>query len=319
MKSYMESFINRLLAKIRLKQSHVVVGLDPVHEFLPETIIKNRKDTLERIGSAIIDFNQAIIDAIYDLVPAIKPQIAYYERYGIEGIKAFVETVKYAKKKGLIIIEDAKRNDIGSTANAYSDGHIGKVSIKGEDVPVFDVDAITVTPFLGLDGILPFIKDSEKYSKGIFILVKTSNPSAPDLQDLTIQTASGQVKLYEILAQFVNKWGSNLIDDSGYSAVGAVVGATYPNDAKILRKLMPHNYFLVPGFGAQGGGVNDIINSFNEDGYGALISASRSINYAFNDSTKYGDSDFDKAARETVKNMNNEINNALSIKGILNW
>ena len=316
----MESFVKKLIINIKRKKSHVVVGLDPVYDFFPKSIIRNHNSSIEGIGLAIFEFNKFIIDAVYDLIPAVKPQIAFYERYGIDGIKAFIKTVSYAKEKGLIVIEDAKRNDIGSTAKAYSDGHIGRVKInKNINVPIFDVDAITVNPYLGSDGIIPFVDDCGKYSKGIFILVKTSNPSSCEFQDLFVKDKNSCMKLYEVIAQFVNKLGEDLIDDSNYSSVGAVVGATFPNEATILRKLMPHSYWLVPGYGAQGGSVDDIIRCFNNDGLGAIVSSSRGINYAYINSEKYNDKHFDDAARNAVKEMNNSINNALKNKGILNW
>ena len=316
----MESFVKKLIVNIKRKKSHVVVGLDPVHEFFPKSIIRNHISSIDSIGLAIYEFNKLIIDAVCDLIPAVKPQIAFYERYGIHGIKAFIKTVSYAKEKGLMVIEDAKRNDIRSTAKAYSDGHLGRVNISNnEDVPIFDVDAITVSPYLGSDGIIPFIDDCRKYSKGIFILVKTSNPSSFEFQDLLIKDENAFIKLHEVVAKFVNHLGKDLIDDSSYSPVGAVVGATYPNDALILRKLMPKSYFLVPGYGAQGGNVDDIINCFNDDGLGALVSSSRGINYAYINSEKYSDKNFDEAARNAVKEMNISINNVLNCKGILNW
>lgn len=315
----MESFIKRLTANINRKKSHVVVGLDPRPDLFPQSIIANHGSCLSHTGQAIFEFNRALIDALHDLVPAVKPQIAFYERYGIEGIKAFIKTAAYARKKGLVVIEDAKRNDIGSTAEAYSDGHLGRVSMDHEEVPVFDVDALTVTPYLGSDGIRPFIKDCSRYAKGIFILVKTSNPSSSELQDLLVKHGDVHVRFYEIVAKLVHTLGKDLIDDSGYSPVGAVVGATYPGEAAVLRKLMPESYLLVPGYGAQGGTAHDIVDCFNKDGMGALISSSRGINYAYINSERYTEKDFDKAARYAVKEMNESINNALGCRGISSW
>lgn len=313
------SFADKLINKVKEKKSHVVVGLDPDHENFPQTIKKMASRSIEDIGSAIIEFNLRLIEAIHDLVPAIKPQIAFYERYGIEGIKAFFKIVNYGKEKGLIVIEDAKRNDIGSTAGAYSDGHIGKVRIDSHDIPTFDVDALTVNPYLGSDGIFPFIRDVKKYSKGIFVLVKTSNPSSVDLQDIKLLYGGREQKLYEVVARLVNIWGGDTIGSSGYSSVGAVVGATFPQDAKILRKLIPNAYFLVPGYGAQGGKASDVVHCFNKDGYGALIAASRSINYAFKNDKKFKDHEFAEAAREAVIKMNNDINDSLRRNNLLNW
>lgn len=310
----MKSFIDNLIEKIQEKKSHVVVGLDPDYELMPKYIV-NKTKMLDDVTETIFEFNSSIIDSVCDLVPAIKPQIAFFERYGIAGIKAFEKTVNYGKQKGLIVIEDAKRNDIGSTAMAYSEGHLGKVEIDGQKISVFDVDAITVNPYLGSDSIDPFLHDVQKYQKGIFVLVKTSNQSSIEIQDTKIINDNGEkYKLYELIAKLVDKWGKPLIGNSGYSSVGAVVGATFPKDAEILRKLMPNNYFLVPGYGAQGGSARDVINCFNKDGYGALISASRSINYAYMSSTKHGDKDFSKATREAVIKMNSEINQLLKYK-----
>ncbi|MCL4477407.1 MAG: orotidine-5'-phosphate decarboxylase [Nitrospirae bacterium] len=313
------SFSDYLIANIIKKKSHVIVGLDPDYDNLPESIKGATPLSIKGICMAITEFNCRLIDAIYDLVPAIKPQIAFYERYGIEGIRAFIKTVKYGKKKGLIVIEDAKRNDIGSTAKAYSDGHIGKVRVDSHDASIFDVDAMTVNPYLGSDGILPFLDDVKTYSKGIFILVKTSNPSSVDLQDIKVRYEGQKARLYEVVAKLVNRWGSNTIGSFGYSSVGAVVGATFPRDARKLRKLMPKAYFLVPGYGAQGGKASDVINCFNKDGCGALIAASRSINYAYRHDKRFKDSQFAEAAREAVIGMNTEINNELRKNKLLNW
>lgn len=312
----MKSFVARLIEAIREKKSHVVVGLDPVYEHLPSKVKQNKSVTLSGAAEAITHFNTALIDAVHELVPAVKPQIAFYERYGLDGLKAFVETVNYARRRGLIVIEDAKRNDIGSTAHAYSDAHIGRVSLGNHLAPVFDVDAITVNPYLGSDGILPFLEDSSKYAKGIFVLVKTSNPSSSEFQDLLVRGEGRGRKMYEVVAELVDQWGLDQIDGSGYSSVGAVVGATYPEDAKVLRKLMPRAYFLVPGFGVQGANAGDVVHCFNDDGYGALIAASRSIDYAFQTSNRYGENDFTEAARESVTAMNSQINQEIRKRGI---
>lgn len=315
----MQSFVDRLIIKIKEKRSHIVVGLDPVYENLPDVVKQGKPFDLNGIGKAIEEFNIKLIDAIADLVPAIKPQIAFYERYGIEGIKAFVKTVNYGKEKGLIVVEDAKRNDIGSTAAAYSDGHIGKIQVKDHSISVFNVDAITVNAYLGSDGIIPFLENVKKFGKGIFILVKTSNPSSVDLQDVGIIYRGKKQKLFEHVARLVNEWGENHIGKSGYSSVGAVVGATFPEDAKILRELMPKAYFLVPGYGAQGGKASDVVQCFNRDGLGALVAASRSINYAYKKSDKYTNKEYAEAARDAVLRMNSEINFELDIRKMLCW
>jgi orotidine-5'-phosphate decarboxylase len=304
-------FSDRLVQQIKNKRSHVIVGLDPNYSDLPKCVRKGSVTTLRKVGKAISEFNRVLIDAIFDLVPAVKPQIAFYERYGIEGIKAFIETVGYAKERGLIVVEDAKKNDIGSTATAYSEGHIGKVTVNGHSFPVFDVDAITVNPYLGTDSMLPFLREAKDNGKAIFVLVKTSNPSSTDLQDLEVIVLGRKMRLYERVAALVNDWGRETVGQSHYSSVGAVVGATFPRDAKILRKAMPHTYFLVPGYGVQGGKAEDVVHCFNKDGYGALVAASRSINYAYKYSTEYKDNEFAEAAREAVRTMNNEINGQL--------
>jgi orotidine-5'-phosphate decarboxylase len=312
-------FIDRLIKQIYTKKSHIVVGLDPNIEQFPRHLTLKLKNNLFDCGKIITYFNKKIIDSIYDLVPAVKPQLAYYEKYGIDGLKAFNETVKYAKNKGLLVIADAKRNDIGSTAQSYSIGFLGKVNINKKLTWVFDVDALTVNPFLGSDGILPFIDDVNHYSKGIFVLVKTSNPSSGEIQDLVIIQSHKKLKLYEVIANLANKWASLSIGKNGYSSVGAVVGATYPKEAKILRKKMPKMFFLVPGYGAQGGKAADMVNFFNKDGLGAIIASSRKINYAYRFDKKFNENEFDVAAREAVLDMNKDINTALFKAKLLNW
>ena len=311
-------FADKLIKEIKWKKSHVVVGLDPVFELFPDHLRKHAK-SLKDVGISIYRFNQKLIDSIYDLVPAVKPQIAFYERYGLPGLEAFYKTVQYAKKKGLIIIEDAKRNDIGSTAVAYSDAHIGKVRIGKKLFPVFDVDALTVNAYLGSDGVLPFIKNVQRFNKGIFILVKTSNKSSFELQDIIVKYKRKEVHLYEILANYVNIWSKDLIGKSGYSSIGVVVGATFPIEARKLRKLLPHSYFLVPGFGAQGGKAEEMVNFFNKDGLGALISSSRAINYAYLNEPIISHNRFALASRKAVQRMNEEINFVLGKNKLLAW
>lgn len=311
-------FVDKLIKKVKNKKSHVVIGLDPIFENFPNQFKKN-VSSLSSIGKKIWEFNKCIIDYTYDIVPAVKPQIAFYERYGLDGLLAFTKTVEYAKKNGLIVIEDAKRNDIGSTAMAYSDGHIGRVTIKNKIIPVFDVDAITVNPYLGSDGILPFIKNVQRYNKGIFVLVKTSNKSSVELQDVLIRYKNKNIKFYELVASYVNKWASNCIGKRGYSSVGVVVGATFPKEASTLRRLLPKSYFLVPGFGVQGGKAKDMIRFFNSDGFGALISSSRGINYAYIFDENEKGNKFDIAARNAAIRMNNSINTILYKSNLLRW
>ena len=278
----MKNIVDELNEKIIKLKSPVVVGLDPVIEKIPNYYKKDLKDSTDKlsaISEIFYNFNKDIIDSICDIVPAVKPQMAFYEMYGEAGIRAFINTVKYAKSKGLLVIEDAKRNDIGNTARAYAKGHIGKVDCgDGNKVPVFDVDFITVSPYLGLDSIEPFIDECKENNKGIFILVKTSNPSSADIQDKVDENGEN---IYESVAKHVKKCGEELIGETNYTSIGAVVGATFPKEALKLRKIMDNNIFLVPGYGAQGATAKDIINCFNEDGLGALINASRSIIYAY--------------------------------------
>ncbi len=308
-------FVDRLIKKIKETNNPSVVGLDPRLEFIPahikEKAFKESGEGLAGAAAAILDFNKKIIDAVYDVVPAVKPQLAYYEMYGIEGIKAFYGTIEYAKSKGLIVIADGKRNDIGSTAEAYSAAYLGSTSVNGKNIPVFDSDALTVNPYLGYDGIKPFLSDCESYGKGIFVLVKTSNKSSGQLQDMLTQYGKS---IYEIVAELVNDWGKAQVGEFGYSSIGAVVGATYPNQAKILRGIMKKAYILVPGYGAQGGTAKDAAHCFNKDGLGAVINASRSIMCAYQSekwSSRFTEEEFDKACREEAISMKEEINQIL--------
>ncbi len=310
-------FIDRLIESIGKKNNPTVVGLDPKIEYVPafirEKAFKEFGVNLKGASEAIIRFNRLLIDAIYDLVPAVKPQLAYYEMYGVEGMIAFDETCKYAKSKGLLVIADGKRNDIGSTAEAYSKAFLGETVLAGEiKEKAFDTDALTVSPYLGVDGIKPFVDDCLNNEKGIFVLVKTSNKSSGQLQDLVTQDCRS---IYEIMAGYVNEWGRNVTGKYGYSSVGAVVGATYPNQAKLLRSIMKNAYILVPGYGAQGGTARDCVNSFNKDGLGAIVNASRSIMCAYMSDTwknMYNEENFAEAARAEVIRMKDDLNSALA-------
>jgi orotidine-5'-phosphate decarboxylase len=315
--------IDKLIDNILQKEAPVAVGLDTRLEYIPDSITKHYIDKDGKIdfagaSDAIIAFNRKIIDALYDLIPAVKIQIAYYEMYGIEGIRAFKETSAYARDKGLIVISDIKRNDINTTAAAYSAAYIGRTPLPGGDDNAFDSDFITVNPYFGTDGISPFIADCKRYGKGLFILVKTSNPSSGEIQDLV---SEGR-RIYEIVADKVSEWGSNLKGKYGYSSVGAVVGATYPEQGIALRKRMPGIFFLVPGYGAQGARVEDIAGCFDDKGLGALINASRSVICAYKRDAwkdKYKLGEFDAAARAEVLKMKTEIDRALSAKGSKPW
>ena len=285
--------INKLVENIKKTGAPIVVGLDPMMKFIPEFITKKAfaeyGETLEGAAEAIWQYNKGIVDAIYDLVPAVKPQIAMYEQFGIPGLVAFDKTVKYCKEKGLIVIGDIKRGDIGSTSAAYATGHLGKVQVGSKSYYGFDEDFATVNPYLGSDGINPFIKVCNEQDRGIFILVKTSNPSSGEFQD---QLINGR-PLYELVGEKVNEWGASSMDGD-YSNVGAVVGATYPEMGRVLRKVMPKAYILVPGYGAQGGQGKDLVDFFNPDGLGAIVNSSRGIIAAYTKEqyAKFGEKNF---------------------------
>jgi len=310
-----DNLADRLLDAIDEKKNPSVVGLDPRLWRIPEHIKKESEEKtnnpFEAAGRAIVKFNRGIINAICDIVPAVKPQIAFYEKYGFEGIKAFKETINYAKEKGLIVIEDVKRNDIGSTAKAYASAHLGEVDMIDGEALSFDGDMVTVNPYLGYDGIKPFVEVCEEYGKGIFVLNKTSNPSSTELQDLV--TDDNKI-IYEVMAELINEWGKDLIGERGYSSVGAVVGATYPEEAEKLRDIMDNNLLLVPGYGSQGGTADDVIPCFNEDGYGAIVNSSRGIDYAYEKepfSDRFGPKEFDEASRKAALVMKEDIMDSL--------
>ncbi len=304
--------ISRLIEAIKKKDAPIVVGLDPVLSFVPSRIIKEETDekgeTLDAAASAILRFNKAIVDSVCDLVPAVKPQIAMYEQYGIPGLIAFTETVNYCRSKGLIVIGDVKRGDIGSTSTAYANAHLGKVKVGSKEIPVFDEDFATVNPYLGSDGIKPFIDVCNSNDKGIFILVKTSNPSSGEFQDKVLHDMDST--LYEAVGIKVNEW-AKLSMDGSYSNIGAVVGATYPKMGEILRRIMPNSFILVPGYGAQGGRGKDLKPFFNSDGLGAIINSSRGIIAAYtkDEYKKFGEDGFADAARAAVIDMKEDIRN----------
>ena len=304
--------INKLVAGIKKTNAPIVVGLDPTLKMIPEHIMKaaiaEHGETLEAAGEAIWQFNKAIVDAVYDLIPAVKPQIAMYEQFGIPGLVAFKRTVDYCKEKGLVVIGDIKRGDIGSTSEAYAIGHLGKVTIGSNTCYGFDEDFVTVNPYLGSDGVNPFIKICKEENKGLFILVKTSNPSSGEFQDQMI----GEKTLYQMVGEKVAEWGNDCMGED-YSYIGAVVGATYPEVGKIMRKVMPKSYILVPGYGAQGGKGKDLVHFFNEDGLGAIINSSRGIIAAYQQEAyaKFGAQNFADASRQAVIDMREDIASAL--------
>jgi orotidine-5'-phosphate decarboxylase len=305
-------FADRLCAAIARTGSPVVVGLDPRLEVLPASILaacRRQYGTTPRAAAeALWQFNRGIIDAVHDLVPAVKPQLAFYACYGVEGMRAFAHTVQYARQAGLLVIADAKCNDIGSTAAAYADAFLGVPDLFGSETQSdFAADALTVTPFLGRDGIEPFVARARQCGKGLFVLVKTSNPSSSEVQDILVNGHP----LYENLGALVEAWGADNRGACGYSAVGAVVGATFPAQGRRLRALMPHTLFLVPGYGAQGATAADVVGCFDTAGQGALINASRSIIFAYRSSTQHGPEGYAKAAREATQTMIQELQHAL--------
>ena len=304
--------INKLIANIKKTNAPIVVGLDPMLNYVPEHVQKKAfaeyGETLEGAAEAVWQFNKAIVDATYDLIPAVKPQVAMYEQFGVPGMAAYEKTVSYCQEKGLVVIGDIKRGDIGSTSAAYAVGHLGKVKVGNNSFAGFDEDFVTVNPYLGTDGVKPFVDVCKEEKKGIFVLVKTSNPSSGEFQDRIIDGRP----LYEWVGEQVAAWGEEHMGDD-YSYVGAVVGATYPEMSRILRKLMPNTYFLVPGYGAQGGTAKDLKYCFNEDGLGAIVNSSRGIIAAYKSASyeKFGPTHFADASRQAVIDMVADINSVL--------
>ena len=297
--------IDKLVSKIQKLNAPIVVGLDPNLAFVPDHIKKQFEgiqDPMEAAAESIFLFNKGIVDAVCDLIPAVKPQIAMYEQFGVPGLRAFQKTVEYCHEKDLVVIGDIKRGDIGSTSEAYARGHIGNAS-------PFNEDFVTLNPYMGSDSVKPFINYAKPDKKGVFILVKTSNPSSGEFQDQKI----GDRTLFEMVADKVNEWGSDYVGECGYSYVGAVVGATYPEQAALVRTLMPKAYILVPGYGAQGATAKDILPNFNEDGLGAIVNSSRGIIAAYKNEkyAKFGPEHYDEAARAAVIDMQKDITSVL--------
>ena len=307
--------INKLIDRIQKTHAPVVAGLDPMLSYVPEHVQKRAYaeygETLRGAAEAIWQFNREIVDHICDLIPAVKPQIAMYEQFGVEGLAAYKKTVDYCRSKGLIVIGDVKRGDIGSTSAAYAVGHLGKVQVGNTTCTGFDEDFITVNPYLGSDGVMPFIEVCKEEKKGLFILVKTSNPSSGEFQD---QLVDG-TPLYELVGEKVARWGEEHMGDT-YSYVGAVVGATYPAQGKILRRVMPKSFILVPGYGAQGGRGKDLVHFFNEDGLGAIVNSSRGIIAAYKQEAygKFGAENFGEASRAAGEDMIADIRGALEAR-----
>ena len=304
--------INKLISNIRKTNAPIVVGLDPMLNYIPEHIQKKAfaefGETLEGAAEAIWQYNKGIVDATFDLIPAVKPQIAMYEQFGIPGLIVYKKTVEYCKSKDLVVIGDIKRGDIGSTSAAYAVGHLGQVQVGSKKYAGFDEDFATVNPYLGSDGVKPFMDVCKEEKKGIFVLVKTSNPSSGEFQDRVIDGRP----LYELVGEKVAQWGDELMGD-GYSYVGAVVGATYPEMGKVLRKIMPKTFILVPGYGAQGGKGADLVHFFNEDGLGAIVNSSRGIIAAYKQEKykEFGAENYADASRAAVKDMIADISGAL--------
>jgi len=291
--------IDTLCKAIQKTKCPVCVGLDTHYDYLPDAD-KNETDT-KKMADAIFAFNCAIVDAVADIVPSVKVQVAYYEILGPDGIKCFYDTMQYAKNAGLVVIADVKRNDIGSTAKAYSTAYLKNSA----------ADFITVNAYFGIDGIQPFLDDCADTGKGIFALVKTSNPSGGEFQDLDV----GGQTLYQTVADKVATWGSGLVGEMGFNSVGAVVGATYPAQATELRARMQNTFFLVPGYGAQGAGADDIAVNFDERGLGAVVNSSRGILLAYK-KEQYAGLSVAEAARQAVLDMKQDILGALKRRGI---
>ena len=305
--------IDKLIEQIVFKKNPVCVGLDTKFDYIPGNFLSREysMDTLAYASNNIFQFNRALIDGLADIVPAVKVQAAYYEMYGYEGMKAFRDTIAYAKNAGLIVIADIKRNDIGATATAYSSAYLGRTKIGEEEMPVFDADFATVNGYLGTDGITPFVEDCKKYDKGIFVLVKTSNQSSGEFQD---KISDGKT-VYEHMADMVEIWGQDSIGKFGYSDVGAVIGATYPRQAEKIRQTHPHIFVLIPGYGAQGGSAQGLVPNFDKKGLGGIVNNSRAILTAYRNE-KYAGMDFVKAAREATKDMQKDILETFDQNGI---
>lgn len=305
---------DRLIEKIIEMKNPTVVGLDPKLEYVPEYIrnkyIQENGETLSAAAKAILEFNKAIIDEIYDIVPAIKPQAAYYEMYGYYGVQTLYETISYAKSKGMFVITDGKRNDIGATMEAYTNAHLGTVTIGENVIEPFSADALTVNGYLGTDGIEPLLKVCREKDKGIYVLVKTSNKSSGEIQDRKLDDGT---PIYALMGDMCEKWGADTIGKYGYSAVGAVVGATYPEMLTELRQRLPHTMFLVPGYGAQGGGAEGLKGGFDANGLGAIVNSSRVVMCAYK---KEGcdEKDFAKSARREVIRMRDDITQYINLK-----
>lgn len=303
--------MDKLIEKIKETNNPTVIGLDAKYEMIPDFIKIKYDNSLDGATKAILEFNKKLIDVTYDIIPAVKINVAFYEMYGLNGMKVFEETCKYAKERNMIVMADIKRGDIGNTAKAYSNAFLGKTLIDGREEAIYDVDFVTLSPYMGTDSIKPFVEDCVKYGKGVFIIVKTSNPSSGELQDLKLETGE---EVYTKVINLVEEWGKDLVGKYGYSSISAVVGATYPKQLENLRKIAPHTFFLIPGYGAQGGKAEDIALGFDQNGIGGIVNSSRGLMCAYK-SDKWKDiftkEEFDKATRQEAIRMRDELNNAV--------
>lgn len=315
---------DKLLKRIDMMENPCCVGLDPDIRKIPAEII--RGDNFENISRTFLEFNKRIVDSVFDLVPCVKPQIAFWEKYGSIGVAAFKEIVDYAHAHGLIVIEDGKRNDIANTAQQYADGHLGVVQTRSDKRPSLDLDLLTVNPYLGDDGLRPFVDVCKEHGKGIFILAKTSNPSSGDLQDrlieitedeqrefenIGIRVEQDRTQLYNLVALNIRRYAQECVGERGYSPIGAVVGATFPEQADVLRKIMHNSIFLVPGYGTQGAKGKDVVPCFNTDGYGAVVNAASSITYAYLKHGGEAKKDYAEAARDATIAMIKDVKTAM--------
>ena len=299
--------MDNLIEKIKETNNPTVIGIDTKYDMVPEYIRSKYDDSLEGVSNAILEFNKRLIDATYDIIPAVKVNVAFYEMYGLNGMKVFEETCKYAKEKKMIVMADIKRGDIGNTAKAYSNAFLGRTVIGDREEAIYDVDFVTLSPYMGTDSIKPFVEDCMKYGKGAFVIVKTSNPSSGELQDLKLE--SGE-EVYTKVIKLVEEWGKDLIGKYGYSSISAVVGATYPKQLEDLRKVAPHTFFLIPGYGAQGGKAEDIALGFDKNGIGGIVNSSRGLMCAYKSDRwkdEFTEEEFEKATRAEAVRMRDEL------------
>ena len=308
----MRNAIDLLIDKIKETNNPTVIVVDTRYELVPECVRNKYSKDITGMCEAMLEYSKALIDATYDIIPAVKLQSAYFEMYGIEGIKLYKEMINYCKSKDMIVMADVKRGDIGSTSAGYSKAYLGRNTINEKEEGIFDVDFATVNPYMGSDCVNPFVEDCKKYDKGIFVLVKTSNKSSGEIQDL--KTEDGE-EVYKKVARLVNSWGEELIGENGYSNVSAVVGATYPKQLEELREIMPHAYFLIPGYGAQGGKAEDIALGFDKNGLGGIVNATRSLMCAYKSErwqNEFSEEDYAKATRAEAIRMRDELMNAIN-------